>query len=162
TFYVWRRRRESGDEDWFKDLSHAVDHCPHATCEELVEKIIAMRRKYPFFGPIKIKKKLETDQPGSGWPAASTIGDILKSAGLVERRGRRRRAIAQNGIVASAKDANDEWAIDFKGWFRTRDGRRCDPLTISDTASRYLIDVRTVEPTTVGVKCALERVFDTY
>src|SRR5262249_5312447 len=81
---------------------------------------------------------------------------------LVEKRGRRRRAIAQNEIVASAKDANDEWAIDFKGWFRTRDGRRCDPLTISDTASRYLIDVRTVEPTTVGVKCALEGVFVTY
>ena len=56
--------------------------------------------------------------------------------------------------------ANDEWAIDFKGWFRTRAGMRCDPLTITDTASRYLVEVRIVDPTETGVKYAMERVFD--
>ena len=29
--------------------------------------------------------------------------------------------------------------IDFKGWFRTGDGSRVDPLTVQDAASRYLI-----------------------
>ena len=93
------------------------------------------------------------------WPAASTIGDILQRAGLVEATKRRRGAIAQGEIVAPATAANEEWAIDFKGWFRTLDGTRCDPLTVTDQASRYLIDVRIVDPTWAGVRCALERVF---
>ena len=47
---------------------------------------------------------------------------------------------------------NDEWAADFKGWFRALDGRRCDPLTISDTASRYLIETRIMATTTASVR----------
>jgi hypothetical protein len=93
------------------------------------------------------------------WPAVSTIGDILKRAGLVASSKRRRRPIAQGEIVAPATEPNDEWSIDFKGWFRTTDGTRCDPLTISDAASRYLIEVKIVDPTWAGVRGALERVF---
>ena len=159
TFYVWRRRRASGQEDWFEERSHAVERCPHATQEQLAERIVATRRRFAHFGPKKIKAWLETAAPDAAWPAASTIGDILKREGLVEATRRRRRAIEQGEIVAPAEAPNEEWAIDFKGWFRTRDGARCDPLTITDTASRYLIAVRIVEPTFAGVKSALERVF---
>jgi len=160
TFYVWKRRRESGDDHWFEDLSHAVERCPHATSEGLIKRIVATRHKFPFFGPKKIKKWLGKNVPEANWPAASTIGDILKRAGLVDERRQRRRAIAQGEIVAPAAAANDEWAIDFKGWFRTLDSTRCDPLTITDTASRYLIEARIVEPTTAGVRRAMERIFD--
>jgi hypothetical protein len=62
-------------------------------------------------------------------------------------------------MMAPAEGPNEEWAIDFKGWFRTGDGTRCDPLTITDAASRYLIEVRIVDPTWAGVKGAMERVF---
>jgi transposase InsO family protein len=31
------------------------------------------------------------------------------------------------------------WAIDFKGWFLTGDGTHCEPLTLSDAHSRYLL-----------------------
>jgi len=34
---------------------------------------------------------------------------------------------------------NDVWCADFKGWFKLGNGERCDPLTITDAASRYLI-----------------------
>ena len=47
----------------------------------------------------------------------------------------------------------------LQGWFRTLDGTRCDPLTITDAASRFLIEVRIVDPTWAGVRGALERVF---
>ena len=57
--------------------------------------------------------------------------------------------------------ANGEWSIDFKGWFRTADGTRCEPLTGADTASRYLIAARIAPMTCVGVRAALERVFRT-
>jgi transposase InsO family protein/transposase-like protein len=159
TFYVWRRRYESGEERWFEERSHAAGHCPHATDERLTGRIIATRRRFPYFGPKKIKAFLERGSPDAGWPSASTIGDILKREGLIETKRRARRPIGQEGKVAAAAEPNEEWAIDFKGWFRTLDGRRCDPLTITDAASRYLIELRIVEPNGAGVRRALERVF---
>ena len=159
TFYVWKRRRESGNTGWHDDHSRAPIVCPHATGTKARAGVVAMRRRYPHFGPKKIRAKLIAERPGLICPAASTIGDILKSEGLVANRSRRRRPIAQGEIVSGATTPNGEWAIDFKGWFRTRDGERCDPLTITDTASRYLLATRIVEPTWIGVRCALERVF---
>jgi transposase InsO family protein len=160
TFYVWKRRRESGEPRWFEDRSHAVERCPHVTSGRLADRILAARRRFPHFGPKKIKAWLERERPEVDWPAASTIGDILKRAGLVEARRRRRRPIAQGEVVSPADAPNEEWSIDFKGWFRTSDGMRCDPLTITDAASRYLIEVRIVEPTWAGVRGAMERVFE--
>lgn len=159
TFYVWKRRRGGGDARWFEEGSHATKRCPHATSTRLETRIVATRERFPHFGPKKIKAWLEREVPNEAWPAASTIGDILKRAGLVEAQRRRRAAVGQGEIVAPATAPNEEWGIDFKGWFRTRDGERCDPLTITDAASRYLIEVRIVEPTWAGVRRALERVF---
>lgn len=161
TFYFWKERFASGGERWFEERSHAAATCPHATPDWLAERVIAARRRFPYFGPKKIKAWLEREAGHVAWPAASTIGDILKRAGLVEPRRRPRRPVEREaGVGAGAATApNEEWAIDFKGWFRTRDGRRCDPLTITDTASRYLIEVRIVEPNGAAVRSALERVF---
>lgn len=159
TFYVWKERRESGDPDWFRERSHAAENCPHATPDRLIERIVATRSKFPHFGPKKIKAWLEREVPGEAWPASSTIGDILKRAGLVAAGRRRRRALAQGEALSPVRAPNDEWAIDFKGWFRTRDGERCDPLTLTDAMSRYLIEVRIVDPTWAGVRCAMERIF---
>jgi transposase InsO family protein len=163
TFYVWQRRWASGETRWFEDRSHAVAGCPHATDGRIAERIVAVRRQFPHFGPKKIKAWLEDASrrrgDGTAWPAASTIGDLLKRAGLVEPQRRRRRAIAQGEVVTLAHAPNDEWSIDFKGWFRTADGTRCDPLTITDQASRFLVEVRIVDPTWAGVRCACERVF---
>lgn len=159
TFYVWRRRFESGQERWFEERSHVTTGCPHATAGRLAARIVATRRRFAHFGPKKIKAFLEREAPHEAWPSASTIGDILKREGLVAERRRARRAIEQDAGVAAATAPNEEWAIDFKGWFRTRDGRRCDPLTITDAASRYLIELRIVEPNGAAVRGALERVF---
>jgi transposase InsO family protein len=159
TFYVWKARRGSGEAHWFEERSHATRSCPHATSGRLANRIVATRRRFPHFGPKKLKAWLERELPGEAWPAASTIGDILKRAGLVEPKRRRRAAIAQGEMAASATKPNEEWSIDFKGWFRTLDGERCDPLTITDAASRYLVEVKIVDPTWAGVRSALERVF---
>lgn len=160
TFYVWLRRRRSGDDRWFEEHSRAPSHRPHTICDERAAAILAARRQFPHFGPKKIKAWLTAKHPKIDWPAASTMGDILKKAGLVETRRRRRPAVAQGAIVHPAAQANEEWAIDFKGWFRTRDGVRCDPLTVTDAASRYLLQVRAVNQTYADVRCALERLFD--
>ena len=75
-------------------------------------------------------------------PQASTIGDILRRAGLVSRRRRRLRKTYYSGPLTEAKYSNHVWAVDYKGWFRTRDGVRCEPLTISDLYSRYVLEAK--------------------
>jgi transposase InsO family protein len=160
TFYVWKRRRAGGDERWFEEAPRTPGSCPHAISPETLAAIVAVRRQYPRFGPKKIKARLALDRPDVVWPAASTIGDALKREGLIDESPRRRRPINQGEIVAGSDVPNGEWAMDFKGWFRTTDGMRIDPLTVSDTASRYLVEVRITPPTHDGVKAILTRVFD--
>ena len=159
TFYVWKRRFDGGEERWFEERSHAAASCPHGTPGLLADRIVAVRQRFPHFGAKKVKAWLERDVPDVDWPAASTIGDILKREGLVEPRRRVRRPVEQGAVLVEAGAPNDEWAIDFTGWFRTRDSRRCDPLTVTDQASRYLIELRIVVPNAAAVRGALERVF---
>lgn len=147
TFYEWRKRRASGEPDWFMDHSHVPLHCPQQTDPGVADAIVALRRRFPHLGPRKLLAILERQAPATRWPVASTIGDILKRAGLITPVKRRRRAIDQRRPASAVAASNDEWAVDFKGWFRTRDGQRIDPLTISDGHSRFLIDVRIVRPT---------------
>ena len=55
------------------------------------------------------------------------------------------------------------WCADFKGWFRTGDGERIDPLTISDAHSRYLLRCQAVEKTdTARVQGIFEAAFRQY
>ena len=83
--------------------------------------------------------------------------------GLVQRRRRRRRASPWNEPFAHAIVPNDVWCIDFKGWFRTGDGTRVDPLTVQDAASRYLIACQGLErPTGPETRRALARAFQEY
>jgi transposase InsO family protein len=93
------------------------------------------------------------------WPAASTIGELLRREGLSEPRRQRRRAMPRQQPFLDVQAANDVWCADFKGWFRTADGARCDPLTITDAHSRFLLDCQIVPPTGEGVEPRFMRAF---
>jgi transposase InsO family protein len=158
-FYHWRARRAGGLADWFEDGSHAPLHCPHRTPVELAERIVAVKLRFPHFGPKKVLAFLRRDEPGFAWPAASTIGTILDGRGLVRRRRRRRGVVEQGSAEGPASLLHAEWSMDFKGWFRTGDGRRCDPLTVSERSSRYLVAVRIVSMREETVRSVLEQAF---
>jgi transposase InsO family protein len=159
TYYYWLARRASGDPDWFLDRSHAALSCPHQTGAIVAGRVIEVRRRFPHFGPKKIRAWLMRREPMVLWPAASTIGDILEREGLTIRRRRRRRGLESGQVRGDPVTPGQEWCCDFKGWFRTADGRRCDPLTVSDSASRYLIAAQIVSPTTGGVQPVFEALF---
>ena len=95
-------------------------------------------------GPKKLRVKLSELHPELAVPAASTIGDWLRREGLVGRLRQRRRCPPYTRPFAAVTAANDVWCTDFKGWFRTGDGRRCDPFTLSDAHSRYLLRCQAV------------------
>ena len=118
---------------------------PNQTGREVVERLIATRQEHPTWGPKKLVAWLQDREPcpdaNRGWPAPSTVGDLLDRAGLVRRRKGRRRTAPWSQPFVQAEQPNDLWCIDFKGWFRTGDGQRVDPLTVEDASSRYLLAV---------------------
>jgi transposase InsO family protein len=138
TGYKWVGRYESGGLEGLRDQSRAPHKHPNATSEEMEDLVVAMRAKHPSWGAPKIRARLERDQAAKTIPAESTIGAILKERGLTVRRKQRRSSRGGNEPLAEAGAANTVWCADYKGWFRTGDGTRIDPLTISDAYSRYL------------------------
>ena len=99
------------------------------------------------WGPRKLKRVLEREEPQRPWPASSTIGALLAREGLVVARKKRRRAPPYTQPFAEANAPNRVWCADFKGWFQTGDGQRIDPLTITDACSRYLLRCQQVRKT---------------
>ena len=134
TSYKLIHRYEAHGEDGLLDRSRAPHDHPNATPRELAERIVEAKRAHPTWGPKKLIAWLRDIDPDVPWPAPSTAGAILDRAGLVQRRRRRRRASPWNEPFAHAIVPNDVWCIDFKGWFRTGDGTRVDPLTVQDAA----------------------------
>lgn len=158
TGYKWLSRWREDAEGGLADRSRAPLSRPHAMSEEVAGALVALRGARPHWGPRKLLAHLCRTRPEVGWPAASTIGDLLSRRGLVAGRSRARRpAPSPSRPFGMVGAANDVWSVDFKGWFRTRDGRRCDPLTVSDAHSRYLLACRIVEPTGAGVMSAMDR-----
>ncbi len=125
--------------------------------------VLELRQAHMRWGPRKLKRVLERDEPGRTWPATSTIGALLKRGGLVVARKKRWRTAPYTEPLAHADGANRVWCADFKGWFRTADGERIDPLTISDAHSRYLLRCQAVEKTdTARVQAIFEAAFREY
>jgi transposase InsO family protein len=113
-------------------------HVPHATDSKLREQIIALRKRYPTWGPKKLEAYLTREHPDVIWPSRSTIAELLKRSGLVEERRPRRRTPQSSFPLAAATAPNVVWCTDFKGKFRV-ERRYCHPLTLSDAHSRYLL-----------------------
>ena len=146
-----------------RDLTRSPHRRPNATPHAVAERLIAARRQRPTWGPKKLVARLRSVEPAVRWPAPSTAGDILDRAGLVRHRNRRRHAAPWNEPFAAADHPNDVWSIDFKGWFRTQDGVRIDPLTVQDAASRYLLVCNGLQkPNGPLARRVLERAFREY
>jgi len=127
------------------DRSRAPHHRPQTIDEAIVDQIIALKAKHPSWGPKKIKARLEAISQLDGkmpiitkWPATSTIGDILKRAGLVKSR-RLKSRCPSAPIPLGELCPNDLWCVDYKGHFSLKNGHTCFPLTMTDQASRYLL-----------------------
>ena len=121
-----------------EELSRAPKHIPHRTPPEVVQLILAKRRRHPTWGPKKLKDVLER-QLGHGLPAPSTIGSMLERNGLVDKRKYRPRHTPRPTTLRQALAPNEVWCIDYKGQFRLGDGSYCYPLTVTDQYSRYLL-----------------------
>jgi transposase InsO family protein len=136
TAHKWIKRYEEESVGGLGDRSRAPHRHPNATAAEMERLILEWKKKYPLWGAPKIHSQL---QGQADCPAESTVSNILQRHGLTRQVRRRARATPTSQPLASALGPNDLWCVDFKGWFVLGNGRRCDPLTISDAYSRYLL-----------------------
>ena len=133
---------------------------PHRTDSVVAAALVEARRPHPSWEPRKLLAWLNERRPERIWPAASTVGDLLKRRGLVPSRRRRRHWQHPAAPTVVTEAANDLWTTDFKGQFPTRDGQYCYPLTIVDHHSRYLLACAALPSVrTVGTRAIFERVF---
>ena len=144
TGYKWLGRYHREGAAGLRDRSHAPLRHGQAHDVAVVQAVLGLRERWRHWGPKKLRVKLGELHPELPLPAASTIGDWLRREGLIGRSRRRRHCPAYTKPFAAVVAANDVWCTDFKGWFRTGDGQRCDPFTLSDAHSRYLLRCQTV------------------
>lgn len=160
TAYKWIDRYHELGVEGLRDQSRAPKTQTNATPDEIISEIISMRCKYSKWGPKKLKALLENKYPTVNWPSKTTIGNLLVKNGLVIPRKIRKRLAQKTDPLVECQNSNDLWCIDFKGWHLTRDGYRFDPLTLTDSHSRYILAcVKLHQNTTDHVWGILERCF---
>lgn len=163
TAYKWLRRFEKEGPAGLESRRPVAEEIWNRTPRPVEDAIVAFRRKHVDWGPRKILDTLEGKPAAVGWPAASTVAAILKRNGLVEGKRRRRREGHPGPPKGEPEKPNEVWAMDFKGQFRTRNGRYCYPFTVTDLYSRYLLCCDGYLSTEAeGVQTSLQRIFREY
>lgn len=139
TVYKWIRRYQDNGMVGLEGLSREPYHHPNETPQETIEVILERKRHRMRWGPRKVIASLRNEHPDIRWPADSTVHAILKRHSLVKPRQYRRHTPAYAKPFLGCDRPNRVWSADYKGHFRTGDGKLCYPLTISDNYSRYLL-----------------------
>jgi transposase InsO family protein len=139
TGYKWIDRYLRLGPAGLEEHSRRPHRAPNQTADEIVAAILEARHRHPGWGGKKLRALLQRRHPRWTLPGRSTVCDILSRHGLVPTR-RARRRIGHPGKPTTIMGApNAVWCADYKGQFKTGDGRYCYPLTVTDGFSRYLL-----------------------
>jgi len=161
TGYKWQRRFLEQGLAGMAEQSRR----PHGHAEQLPEGVVCemvrLKVAHGRWGPRKIRA-LYQRQHGQA-ASESSFKRVLARAGLTQPRRRRQRA-EQAGRLWSGRRGeapNEVWTVDFKGWWYDGEGERCEPLTVRDEASRYILELRRmVDARTGTVRACFERLFE--
>jgi putative transposase len=141
TAYKWIARFRHGGRNGLRDRSRRPQHSPTQLSPKWIKAIGRVRRRRPHWGAKKIHYRLRKEHPRARLPCVRTIQRWLRRLGRVRpppRRARRGPPVPHPGLTVPSRP-NQVWTVDFKGWFRTADGQRQEPLTIRDLFSRYVL-----------------------
>jgi transposase InsO family protein len=130
--------------------------------ESVICEIVRLKQAHRYWGPRKIRELYLRRHDTA--PSESSFKRVLERSGLTQPRRRQRAAVA--GRIWSGKRAqspNEVWTVDFKGWWYDRQGTRCEPLTVRDEHSRYILELRRVaDARTDTVRSCFEGLFERY
>jgi len=163
--YKWKERFLKLGRCGLKDLSRRPLKCPHKVPSEVVLEIVRLKFAHKSWGPRKIRKLLIKKHGIKAIPSRVTVSRILDRAGLVVHRPKRRRYSDSNIVrkPVEVNEPNDLWTVDFKGWWKLSRDRRCEPLTIRDEYSRFILSIKAMNSTTTElVREEFERIFMRY
>lgn len=163
TAYKWIDRYLRQGPAGLEERSRRPRSSPHRTPEEVTRALLEARRRHPSWGGKKLLTVVGKRHPDWVLPHRSTVCDILTRHGMVPKK-RARRHIGHPGKPTSQILApNDVWSADFKGQFKTGNGKYCYPLTVTDGFSRYLIGCQALNSTAVlEAKPVFTRLFREY
>ncbi len=139
TIYKWLNRFKAEGPAGFQEHSRAPHQHPNTVPAEIVQILVSTRLNHQRWGPKKIRDWLREQRPDEEWPALSTMSVIFKREGLVKPRRIRHAVEAYSRPFLECDRTNKVWSADFKGQFRTADGKMCYPLTITDNFSRFVL-----------------------
>ena len=162
TGYKWLARHHAQGVAGLTDRSRARHTQDHAVADEVVELILEARSRHSTWGAKKLVPYLAKRHPRvKRWPALSTVGEILRRHTMIPPRTKHPPKPPLGVAMLTARGPNDVWTMDFKGCFRTLDGRLCYPLTIADAFSRCILCVRALpRPQREPTLCVCRAVFE--
>ena len=140
TGHKYLKRYRNAGREGLHEHSRRPKSSPNATVKSVEALILKERRRRPTRGPKKIRDLLIKKHGISMPPHESTIALTLRRHGLSQKP---KRKVGVHRVrpehLTEPTRPNEVWTVDFKGWFTLRDGQRCDPLTVCDRYSRYII-----------------------
>ena len=139
TGYYWVRAYQRDGPGRLAGVSRRPHRLARATPPEVVTAVLEARDHHPHWGASKLRAWLQRQAPEQAWPCRDTIHQVLARAGQVRQRRRRRVVLAPPAQLRVPTAPNVVWTVDFKGEFRTGDGRLCYPFTLRDGYSRFVL-----------------------
>lgn len=164
TGYKWLQRFKAEGVVGLVSESRRPKTSPTEMTEAMKAEIVRLRQAHPTWGGKKLRMLLMKTH-GERAPAVRTIERVMREFGLIRARRWRPRSIAVPAGAPSVvvNGPNDLWTVDFKGWWHTADGERCDPLTVRDAHSRFVLALRGLARTgTSSVRPVFEDLFRRY
>ncbi len=168
TGYKWLRRYETSGLDGLVEQSRRPRFSPLQLSGDVVVALVKLHEAHDDWGPKKLRARLIRDGscPDNIVPSLATVARLARRMGWTEAKGRGRPRLQRaepTAPLSGAERPNRVWTADFKGWWRTRDGQRCEPLTIRDLYSRYILCLRPmVWRNTEAIRSAFVEVFRRY
>lgn len=164
TGYKWKERFIKGGKPNLLDQPRTPQGNINSLAEDVVCDLIKVKQQYPGWGPKKILKVYKNAHPNEYSPSLSSVQRVLTRAGLTKRKKKRARSSnsrIQFGIAAERP--NHVWSVDFKGWWYTPTKEKCEPLTVRDEYSKYILDIKVLEKGNIfHVRKRFEHLFKEY
>lgn len=165
TGYKWKERFIQGGMEGLTDKSRAPHYSPAGLPEDTLLEIIRFKNRYPAWGPRKIRVLYEREHGQTDLPSESSFKRVLDKAGMTKKKRVRSTVPVSPGALRQyiqAREINDVWALDFKGWWRSS-GELCEPFTVRDIVSRFMLETRLMRSKgTEAVKAVMQETFREY
>ncbi len=158
----WREKAKADGINFLAEQSRRPLSSPTELGEAVVCAVVRLKLSHPAWGPRKICELYRRAQGKT--LSLSSCHRLLKQAGLVQARKRRLKRDPALVLAAAKVGApNDVWTVDFKGWWRLGGGERCEPLTVRDAFSKFILSAQVLENgRSAAVQAEFFRLFQLY